>query len=430
MKEYHVKKKSQEKNLKIAKFSIDSTFSDFDNLSKLSFCAARLYNSALYELRQYFFVNAKYLNYVQNYHKVKDSENYKLLLTDIGQLVIRSVDRDMKSFFALLKLKQNGRYSEKVSLPNYKDKDKGITFAIHGRSVKVKNGKVSFGLTKEFVEKFGLSKNRIEFNIPKYIQHIKTFQQIRIVSRYGGKSFDIEFVYDSPKEMKNLDKNSILSIDLGMDNFATLYSPGSKSEIINGKRLKSVNQYFNKQKTKLQADYNSPKIPDTNTKRFIRLSQGRKNRINDILNKSANHIIKKCLNENLGTLVIGDFSEAKQEINLGRVTNQNFVSIPYYLFKQKLESKCKHYGISYVLQEESYTSKCSSYDLESVEKHENYQGKRIKRGLFRTKDGKLINADLNGAINIYRKYLKSNSKKDLSFNEVRAAVTPPVKVNL
>lgn len=426
MKDYVLKKKKQEKSFKVAKFSVDSSFSSFETLAKLSFHAARLYNSTLYETRQYFFANAEYLNYEEAYHKVKANENYSLLLTDIGQLTIRLVDRDMKSFFALLKLKQQGKYLEKVNIPNYKDKNDGMTFTIHGRSVKIKDGKASFGLTKDFVEKYKLDYKRIEFNIPKHIQYLKSFAQVRIVPKYDGKIFDIEFVYEDTQEKIKLDKTKILSIDMGLDNFATLFSPGLPSEIIDGRKLKSINQYFNKVKAKLQQQYDKTGT-SINTRRFIRLSKGRKNRINDFFNKAINHIINKCVQNDIGTLVIGDFSGCKDEINLGSKTNQNFVSIPHGTFKEKLKAKCISIGIDYVLQEESYTSKCSSLDLEEIKKHDEYLGKRIERGLFRTSDGTKINADLNGAVNILRKY-KSKSNEDLSLDDVRAVVTPPTRI--
>ena len=139
-------------------------------------------------------------------------------------------------------------------------------------------------------------------------------------------------------------------------------------------------------------------------------------------------MVKYCLKNDIGNVVIGDFKGIKQEINTGKKNNQNFVSIPYGILKRKLESKCQFYGINYILQEESYTSKCSSLDLEKVVKHENYVGKRIKRGLFRTKEGKLVNADVNGACNIIRKY-KSKSGSDLSDTDVSGVINHPVRIN-
>ena len=166
-----------------------------------------------------------------------------------------------------------------------------------------------------------------------------------------------------------------------------------------------------------------------NTKRFIKLSEYRKNYINNYLNQTVNKVVKYCINNDIGNVVIGDFKEIKQEINLGKKNNQNFVSIPYGILKRKLETKCEFYGINYILQEESYTSKCSSLDLEKICKHEKYIGKRIKRGLFKTANGLLINADVNGSVNILRKYIKSKSGSDLSDTDVSGAISHPVRIN-
>ena len=150
--------------------------------------------------------------------------------------------------------------------------------------------------------------------------------------------------------------------------------------------------------------------------------------INNYFNQTVNKVIKYCINNEIGNIIIGDFKGIKQEINTGKINNQNFVSIPYGILKRKLEAKCNYYGIKYVSQEESYTSKCSALDLEKICKHETYLGKRIKRGLFRSKDNILINADVNGAINILRKY-KCKSDRDLSLTDVSGAISHPVRFN-
>lgn len=410
----------EEKFLQVQKYSIDSSHPFFETIKNISFHAARLYNVGLYSLRQYYFLNNAYLNYAENYHAIKENENYKLLLTDIGQLVIRQIDRDMKSFFALLKLKSKGKYAEQVRLPKYKNKEKGITFPIHGRCIHAEGNKIWFSVTKEFQELYGLSDKRVYLNIPKNIQGQK-FNQIRIVPRYHEQQFDIEFIYEKEREKHQLDSTKAIGIDCGLDNLATVFDPNGESFIIDGRYIKSVNRHYNKEVAKIRSQADIEKR-SMNTKRFIRFSNGRNNRIKDYFNKSVKTIVDYCLSHKIGNIVIGDFAGCKNEINLGKITNQNFVSIPFGKFKQILSNACEKHGINYILQEESYTSKCSAFDLEEIRKHENYCGKRIKRGLFRTKTGKLVNADVNGAANILRK-----SNLNSSDDKLGAVVTRPFR---
>lgn len=397
-------------------------------IDKLSYHSARLYNSCIYIIKDYFQKNNSYLNYNEQYHQVKLNEHYNILITDSSQQIHRIVDRNFKSFLSLLKLKNKGKYSSSVKVPNYLKKDSGWSIFVAGRSARIKDNKVYVGLSKTFREKYNIKQKDIIFDLPKNI-NVNKLQQLQIKPLYGGKEYEILFCYEKENNIKKLDKNEFLSIDCGLDNLLTTYdTKNKKSFIINGKPLKSINQHYNKTKAKLQSKYEKNKIKDKNTKKIIKLSEKRKNVINNYFNQTVNKVIKYCLKNNIGNIVIGDFKEIKKEINTGKVNNQNFVSIPYGILKRKLEAKCNYYGINYVLQEESYTSKCSSLDLEPIKKHENYMGKRIKRGLFRTKNNILINADLNGAINILRKY-KSKSDGDLSLTDVSGAINHPVRIN-
>ena len=275
---------------------------------------------------------------------------------------------------------------------------------------------------------YGIDKKDIIFDLPKNI-NIKKLQQLQIKPIYGGKEYEILFCYEKETEIKQLNHKHFLGIDCGLNNLLTTYNNKNKKPfIIDGKPLKSINQHYNKTKSKLQSAYYKNNIKDKNTKKFIKLSEKRKNIINNYFNQTVNKIVKYCLVNDIGNIVIGNFKEIKQNINLGSKNNQNFVSIPYGILKRKLESKCDYYGIKYILQEESYTSKCSSLDLEKIQKHEEYVGERIKRGLFKTKYNKLINADVNGACNILRKY-KSKSGSDLSDTDVSGVINHPVRFN-
>ena len=377
-------------------------------VKQLSYYSARLYNVGLYSVRQYYFNNNSYLNYAKNYHECKDNENYKLLLSDTSQQILRIVDRNIKSFFGLLKLKSQGKYTEKIRIPYYKKQDELMNITIQGRSARIRKGYVIIGLSKAFREKHKPPFKELKFKLPKNIT-VDKLQEVRILPLFNGKEFDIEFVYKKEFEPVSVDKNNYLSIDMGLDNFATCFNSNDGSSfIIDGRYIKSINRHYNKQKAYYQSilDRQNIKI----SKKMLSLSRKRYNKINNYFNLAVKHITDYTISKNIGSIVIGDFSDIKQNINIGKKNNQNFVNIPYGIFKRKLQSKCEQLGIEYHLQEESYTSKCSYRDNEPIKKHEVYLGSRIKRGLFRTSKGYLINADVNGSANILSKFLASNSQ--------------------
>jgi len=377
-------------------------------VKQLSYYSARLYNVGLYSVKQYYFNNNAYLNYAKNYHECKMNENYKLLLSDTSQQILRIVDRNFKSFFGLLKLKSQGKYTEKIRIPHYKKQDELMNITIQGRSARIRKGYVIIGLSKTFREKHNPPFKELKFKLPKNIT-VDKLQEVRILPIFNGIEFDIEFVYKKEFEPVSVDKNNYLSIDMGLDNFATCFdSNDGSSFIIDGRYIKSINRHYNKQKAYYQSilDRQNIKI----SKKMLNLSRKRYNKINNYFNLAVKYITDYAISKNIGSIVIGDFSNIKQNINIGKKNNQNFVAIPYGIFKRKLQSKCEQLGIDYHLQEESYTSKCSFLDNEQIKKHDTYQGKRVKRGLFRTSQGYLINADTNGSANILVKFLTSNSQ--------------------
>lgn len=379
-------------------------------VTAMSYHSARLYNVGLYSVRQFFFLNNEYLNYAKNYHECKNNENYKLLLSDTAQQILRLVERNFKSFFALLTLKKAGKYSERVSIPKYKGKEELGIVAIQGRSARIHGNKVRVGFSKAFKELYQPSMKYLEFTLPKHIQ-VSKLQELRINPLFGGREFDIEFVYKKEVEpVQSLDANKFLSIDMGLNNFATCFSSvDGSSFIIDGRYIKAINHRYNKTLARLQSikDQQGIKKP---TRRIFNLSRKRGFQMNDSFNRAVKYITDECLRQGIGSIVVGNFSDIKREINMGKRNNQNFVQIPFGLFRQKLKSKCQQLGIEYHAAEESYTSKTSFLDNEPVQKHEQYLGKRIKRGLFRAANGRVVNADVNGAANILRKFLASTSR--------------------
>ena len=190
-------------------------------IDQLSYHCWKLYNVGLYSVKQYYESSGRYLQYTDNYHVCKNSEHYKCLLTDCGQQILRIIDRNMKSFFALLKLKNKGKYSEPVNLPHYKH-EKSI-IVIQGRSVRVKNGYVFIGLSSSFKKKYNPKIKKLKFKLPK---NIKTddIKEIRIIPKFGGRYYDIEFIYAKEYTPLDINKNNSLGIDLGVNNFASCFS--------------------------------------------------------------------------------------------------------------------------------------------------------------------------------------------------------------
>ena len=406
-----------------------------DILYKLCYHSARLYNVALYSVRQHYFNTQTYLNYYGNYHECKDNENYHMLLVDNSAQILRLVDRDMNSFFKLLKMKQVGKYSASVHLPRYKRENEISTYFCCGRTCRIqKNGIVEVGLSKEFREKYELTEKKLALPIPSNLRNVTEFKEIRIIPQYGGRQFSIEYIYESNKNIQQASGDGYISIDLGVDNLAacTIFSNGGIHQfLIDGRRLKNINHYYNKKVAMLKSEYSKNKnIPSQDTPRMIRLMNGRNNRINDYFNKSVKLIIDKCLENSVTTLVIGYNKEQKREINLGKKNNQNMVMIPTYKLRQKLQHQCELHGIAYCPQEESYTSKASALDNDFIPKYRDtgipkFSGNRIHRGLYKSKDGSVLNADINGSVNILKKYFKERKSNGINPDDVRALVNVP-----
>jgi putative transposase len=361
----------------------------FKECDDLCFKSKNLYNSGLYAVRQHFFNEKQFLNGFSLINKFTNENNvdYKNLPSKVSQQTLKIVEQNFKSFFGALKSKKNGNNDRKIKIPNYLDKIKGRQIVIYT------NQTFSIPLLKQSIIK--LSQTNIQF---KTFVPTKDIQQVRIVPKNGH--YVIEVIYKKEIKASKQDNKRYSSIDLGLNNLATVGSNVMKPFIINGKPLKSINQFYNKKLAKLQSNL---KEHEKSTNRIKRLHFKRNNKIKDYLHKSSRCIINQLVSNSINTLIIGHNKEWKQEINIGSVNNQKFVSIPHSRFIDMLKYKASLEGINVILQEESYTSKCSFLDNEPIQKHESYKGTRIKRGLFKSKERGIINADVNGSLNILRK---------------------------
>ncbi|PHI04559.1 RNA-guided endonuclease InsQ/TnpB family protein [Fusobacterium polymorphum] len=399
---------------------------EFRNLKYLSHIAKNLTNEAIYNIRQYYFKNKKYLSYNENYKILKNSENYKKLNSNMAQQVLKEVDGSFKSFFGLLKLVKNGQYdNKKIKLPNYLAKDGFTTFVIG--FVRLKDDMLIIPYSNSFRK----THKEIVIKLPPVLKG-KKIKEIRIVPKQYSRYFEIQYTYEVKEIQRELNKENGLGIDLGIDNLCTCVTNNGASFLIDGRKLKSINQYYNKINAKLQRIKDKQKIERT-TLRQKRIARKRNNRIEDYLSKAARIIINYCLNNDIGKIVLGYNEDFQRNSNIGSINNQNFVNIPYGKLRDKLIYLCKLYGIEFKLQEESYTSKASFFDGDEIPIYDKenpqeyiFSGKRIKRGLYQTSVGKLINADCNGALNILRK----SKVVDLSILYNRGELNPPKRIRV
>ena len=399
---------------------------EFRNLKYLSHIAKNLTNEAIYNIRQYYFNKKKYLSYNENYKMLKNSENYKKLNSNMAQQILKEVDGSFKSFFGLLKLAKNGQYNFKdIKLPKYLAKD-GFTTLVIG-FVRLKDDI----LIVPYSNSFKKTHQEVKIKLPPVLKG-KKIKEIRIIPKQHSRYFEIQYTYEVEEVQRELNKENGLGIDLGIDNLCTCVTNNGASFIIDGRKLKSINQYYNKINAKLQSIKDKQKIEHI-TLRQKRIARKRNNRINDYLSKAARIIINYCLNNDIGKLVLGYNEDFQRNSNIGSINNQNFVNIPYGKLRDKLIYLCKLYGIEFKLQEESYTSKASFFDGDEIPIYDKenpqeykFSGKRIKRGLYQTSTGKLINADCNGALNILRK----SKVVDLSVLYNRGELNTPKRIRV
>lgn len=399
-------------------------------LINLCHLSKNLFNVGLYTVRQYFFQENKYLSYESNYHLCKENENYQLLATDCGQQTLKYVDRCFKAFFKLLSMRKEGIYQEKINLPRYLPKDGHFPLIIPIRArhnFSKDNWKFKIPTSRKYTREEGSIYITVPPNLRKY-----RIKEIRILPKQKGRFLDAAFVYESEGEQVSSSKVEAVSIDLGLNNLATVVSSTDESFIVDGRWLKSQNQWFNKRRAKLVAHKDKQGIKHL-TKQEAWLSYRRRNQVNDYLNKAARYIINFCLSRKIGTIVVGYNPTLKQETNLGKRNNQNFIQIPIFTLRTKLKSLCERLGLNYIEQEESYTSKASSLDRDETPVYNadnplkpKFSGRRVKRGLYKTKEGHLINADANGSLGIGLK----SSYKEVFLRVSRVCLTQPVRINV
>ncbi|MCC3405027.1 MAG: transposase [Microcoleus sp. PH2017_10_PVI_O_A] len=396
---------------------IKSTEHRFAQIDELAFKSKNLYNAANYAIRQSFVYGWSYINYNEMNRLMKSHQAYKALPAKVSQQILMILDKNWKSFFEAVKAYKTdpSKFTGRPKLPKYKDKVKGRNILVYTiqaiSSTQLKKGIIKLSGT-EILIKTKVNPDRI--------------CQVRLVPKCD--SYVIEVIYNE-QESTASDDNFVASIDLGLDNLVALTSnqPGFTPLLINGRPLKSINQFYNKRSSQLQSKL---KRGRKTSPRIQRLTRCRNQKVDNYLHHASRLIINLLLTKQIGTLVIGKNAQWKTEIDLGSQTNQNFVSIPHSRLIEMLEYKARLAGINVIVQEESYTSRSSFLGLDPIpvygktEKEPVFTGGRIKRGLYKTSVGQLINSDVNAAYNILRKAIPNAFS-----NGIGSCVLGPRRVN-
>ena len=355
---------------------------------ELCFKSKNLYNAALFEFRQsYFDKEADTLTW-QNLNRIFNQNNqfdYRELPSKVSNTVLKKLGNNISSFWSLIK---KSDYNKKVRLPKYLHKT-------DGRFI-VEFNKQTFSNKRDEDNNLIICKSSLDLRIPTKVE---TPQQVRIIPKVG--CYVIEVIYEI-KENQPKQNQRVAAIDLGLNNLATVVTnDGDNPILISGKKIKSINQYYNKMTSKQKS-----LLPNNifTSKSLDRLWLKRNNKISYEIHKVTKFLANYFDERDVSKVIIGNNSGWKNGINLGRRNNQNFVNIPYTKFINQLTYKCQLLGITVITREESYTSKASFLDYDEIPNYKDevkpkFSGKRIKRGLYRSTT-RIINADVNGAYNI------------------------------
>lgn len=412
----------------------------------------KLRNCGVYYARQMYFKTGKIVSKYDLHSLLKTNPHFQALYASAAQQTLTSVAESFKSFIGLLKgikhgsVTQHGFFGGKDSsqnkpcpkMPGYRKNSlaliayskKWIKLEVFGRNPSPQNTSMTDGLLRfplglKVKAWFGL--DAFYLPMPSNLD-FATIKEVRILPRNG--CFYAEFVYKKEAVLGDVDSDKVLGIDSGLNNWLTCVSNAGTSFIVDGLHLKSLNQWYNKRVATIKGN----KPQGFWSKRLANITEKRNRQVRDAINKAARYVINHCLQNKIGNVIFGWNKGQRQEINLGRKTNQKFVQIPTARLKDRIAQLCEQYGIQFVETEESYTSKASFVDGDELpvfgSKPEGWKssGKRVKRGLFKTKLGILLNADCNGAANILKKVAV---KLGLNLSEISSGdLTAPLRVRL
>ena len=407
---------------RVVKFNIKKNHVDYNYIKQQLIESKEIYNYANYIIRQIFFKKSKNhqfsLDFVDEYPELKDLftkyiEEDKQFTTlfckiirkfaklkefsinsKIIQSIIRRLNADWNSYWALFNLVKNEKYDKPINIPKYKKQYNLVEYT--NQVLSKKKLKLGFIGTDKMQQGIKISNSHKEL-------HCKCFRIF-----YKNNNFVCELIYEKEINDQTGSTGKAASIDMGLENlFTVAFNYNKKGISFKGTKLKSINQYFNKETSKLKS-----LLPKNEycSKRILHLFYKREEQLRNVIGFYSNRLMKLLVNEGISTLVIGHNKNWKDKINIGKVNNQNFVSIPFNKIIDIIKYKAKDNGIKCIEQEESYTSKASFLDNDNIptfnegenQKH-TFSGKRITRNLYQTKNNQIIDADLNGALNIMKK---------------------------
>ena len=400
---------------RIESIVINRNHPKFKVIDKQCFHSKNLYNEANYVIRQEFIKNGKYIPYRDMNFEFKIHENYKLTFSQPANCTLRRLDKNWKSYFKAIKdWKLNpSKYLSMPKIPKYLKKDGRFPWMIPNNHChyNYEKGTVHIG-------------NRMVNDYEWKCRCLGRLIQVRFIPR--GSCYVMEIVYETEISDSKPDNNRIVAIDLGVDNIVTMTNNiGLNPIIINGKGIKSINQYYNKRLAKEKSMLKTRHGKDWSRKLDM-ITFKRHQRIKNYMHNTSHYIVKWCLDNGIDTLVVGKNKEWKQCSNMSRSVNQKFVNIPYQILLGQLKYKCENVGINYIEQEESYSSGTSFLDNEKPVKENYDKSRRIQRGLFKANSGLLINSDVNGSLQIMMKVFPNAFKKRYGIE----GVLTPIVINV
>ncbi len=393
----------------------------------------KLTNMGIYYARQLYFKNQKGIGKYDLEKVYKNNNHYKILHYRAAQQILRTVAESFKSYYGLVKAYLEGKITNRPRIPNYRKKGGMATVSYPRQALKLKDGQIRVPLGNTCKRWFGLDSFYI--SIPTNI-NFADIKELRILPR--NKCFYFKFVYNKVVEKPKLNQDNVLGIDPGLNNWLTYVSNVGTSFIVDGRQIKSMNRWYNK---KVSTIKESKPLGFWNN-RLAQITEKRNRQMRDGINKAAKTVINHCLENDIGIIIFGWNIGNKNEIDLGKKNNSEFVPIPTARLKDRVSQLCEQYGIKFVETEESYTSKTSFLDGDYLPKYgvseacpkgikPNYwkpSGKRIKRGLYKTASNFYINADANASANIIRKVSR---KLGLNLSRLsRGVLTRPTRIKI
>ena len=426
----------------------------FQEIDSLCLASKNLYNRANYNIRQGFILAKVYSNYNLLDKVLKDLPEYKALPAKVSQQVLRGLERNWSSFLGAIQAwkEKPDKFTGRPRLPKYKDKDGRnlVVYTIQAiskpwlRKGIIKLSKTSIQFPTQ-VRAEAICEVRIVPSVDCYVievVYVRALERGHEVRRAASAGTESRLERQSPGRRSLQESTqigtqpvSVASVDLGLNNLMALTSnqKGFQPILVNGRPLKSINQFYNKRKATLSSKLKANRF---SSKRLQHLTRKRNQKVNNYLHASSKFVVDSLVKQGIETLVIGKNDSWKQEINLGRQNNQNFVNIPHSKLIAQLTYKCQLVGIKVVIQEESYTSVASFLDLDPIPTYGEegardikFSGRRIKRGLYRCRAGSLINADVNGSYNILRKAFPNAFGYGIESCVVQPRLVTPTKVS-